>query len=75
MKPSDSWDESDCSETAASLSKKPSKGLEEEKTTPQYDRYIQRLTSAVFTFISSIAHFNEHTILKPSEQPCCRLTY
>lgn len=35
MKPSDSWEESDCSDTAASLSKKPSKGLQEEKTTPQ----------------------------------------
>uniref|UniRef100_A0A8C1KV58 non-specific serine/threonine protein kinase n=1 Tax=Cyprinus carpio TaxID=7962 RepID=A0A8C1KV58_CYPCA len=33
MKPSDSWDESDCSDSAASLSKKPSKGPEEEKTT------------------------------------------
>ncbi|XP_043082576.1 serine/threonine-protein kinase MAK isoform X3 [Puntigrus tetrazona] len=35
MKPSDSWDESDCSDTAASLSKKPSKGPEEEKTSTQ----------------------------------------
>uniref|UniRef100_A0A672PIB5 Serine/threonine-protein kinase MAK-like n=2 Tax=Sinocyclocheilus grahami TaxID=75366 RepID=A0A672PIB5_SINGR len=35
MKPSDSWDESDCSDSAASLSKKPSKGPEEEKTTTQ----------------------------------------
>ncbi len=52
MKPSDSWDESDCSDTAATLSKKPSKGPEEEKTTTQYDIYIQSLTSAV------LAHFN-----------------
>ncbi|XP_051539008.1 serine/threonine-protein kinase MAK-like isoform X3 [Myxocyprinus asiaticus] len=35
MKPSDSWDESECSDTAVSLSKKPSKGPEDEKTTPQ----------------------------------------
>uniref|UniRef100_A0A673KQX9 non-specific serine/threonine protein kinase n=1 Tax=Sinocyclocheilus rhinocerous TaxID=307959 RepID=A0A673KQX9_9TELE len=35
MKPSDSWDESDCSDSAASLSKQPSKGPEEEKTTTQ----------------------------------------
>uniref|UniRef100_A0A9J7YDP2 non-specific serine/threonine protein kinase n=1 Tax=Cyprinus carpio carpio TaxID=630221 RepID=A0A9J7YDP2_CYPCA len=41
VKPSDSWDESDCSDSAASLSKKPSKGPEEEKTTTQYDHYIQ----------------------------------
>ncbi|XP_057178849.1 serine/threonine-protein kinase MAK isoform X2 [Triplophysa rosa] len=35
MKASDSWDESDCSDTAVSLSKKPSKGPEEEKPTLQ----------------------------------------
>ncbi|XP_056594920.1 serine/threonine-protein kinase MAK isoform X2 [Triplophysa dalaica] len=35
MKASDSWDESDYSDTAVSLSKKPSKGPEEEKPTLQ----------------------------------------
>lgn len=63
MKPSDSWDESDCSDTAATLSKKPSKGPEEEKTTTQYDHYIQSLTSTVLThFIYSTfqrAHYSE----------------
>lgn len=36
MKPSDSWDESDCSDTAVSISKKPSKGPDE--ITPQQPR-------------------------------------
>lgn len=39
MKASDSWDESDFSETAVSLSKKPSKDPEEEKPALQYDHF------------------------------------
>ncbi|KAI4881773.1 hypothetical protein NFI96_011469 [Prochilodus magdalenae] len=34
-KPSDSWDESDRSDTAASISKKPSMGIEEDKTSKE----------------------------------------
>ncbi|XP_051737811.1 serine/threonine-protein kinase MAK isoform X6 [Ctenopharyngodon idella] len=59
MKPSDSWDESDCSETAASLSKKPSKGLEEEKTTPQPKDQKPLYTFSTVTKLPNTSRLNQ----------------
>ncbi|XP_067234063.1 serine/threonine-protein kinase MAK isoform X5 [Chanodichthys erythropterus] len=59
MKPSDSWDESDCSETAASLSKKPSKGLEEEKTTPQPRDQKPLYTFSTVTKLPNTSRLNQ----------------
>ncbi|XP_077100407.1 serine/threonine-protein kinase MAK isoform X3 [Siphateles boraxobius] len=59
MKPSDSWDESDCSDTAASLSKKPSKGLEEEKTTPQPKDQKPLYTFSTVTKLPNTSRLNQ----------------
>ncbi|XP_039522496.1 serine/threonine-protein kinase MAK isoform X2 [Pimephales promelas] len=59
MKPSDSWDESDCSDTAASLSKKPSKGLEEEKTTPQPKDQKPFYTFSTVTKLPNTSRLNQ----------------
>ncbi|XP_016310768.1 serine/threonine-protein kinase MAK isoform X2 [Sinocyclocheilus anshuiensis] len=59
MKPSDSWDESDCSDTAASLSKKPSKGPEEEKTTTQPKDQKPLYTFSTVTKLPNTSRMNQ----------------
>ncbi|XP_016090084.1 serine/threonine-protein kinase MAK isoform X3 [Sinocyclocheilus grahami] len=59
MKPSDSWDESDCSDTAASLSKKPSKGPEEEKTTTQPKDQKPLYTFSTVTKLPNTSRLNQ----------------
>lgn len=59
MKPSDSWDDSDCSDTAASLSKKPSKGPEEEKTTPQPKDQKPLYTFSTVTKLPNTSRLNQ----------------
>ncbi|XP_073796148.1 serine/threonine-protein kinase MAK isoform X6 [Danio rerio] len=59
MKPSDSWDDSDCSDTAASLSKKPSKGPEEEKTTPQPKEQKPLYTFSTVTKLPNTSRLNQ----------------
>ncbi|XP_016427123.1 serine/threonine-protein kinase MAK-like, partial [Sinocyclocheilus rhinocerous] len=59
MKPSDSWDESDCSDTAASLSKKPSKGPEEEKTTTQRKDQKPLYTFSTVTKLPNTSRLNQ----------------
>uniref|UniRef100_A0A8C1KVG8 Protein kinase domain-containing protein n=1 Tax=Cyprinus carpio TaxID=7962 RepID=A0A8C1KVG8_CYPCA len=59
MKPSDSWDESDCSDSAASLSKKPSKGPEEEKTTTQPKDQKPLYTFSTVTKLPNTSRLNQ----------------
>ncbi|XP_073686793.1 serine/threonine-protein kinase MAK isoform X3 [Garra rufa] len=59
MKPSDSWDESDCSDTAATLSKKPSKGPEEEKTTTQPKDQKPLYTFSTVTKLPNTSRLNQ----------------
>ncbi|KAK2869885.1 hypothetical protein Q8A67_024277 [Cirrhinus molitorella] len=59
MKPSDSWDESDCSDTAATLSKKPSKGPEEEKTTTQPKDQKPYYTFSTVTKLPNTSRLNQ----------------
>uniref|UniRef100_A0A9J7Y427 non-specific serine/threonine protein kinase n=1 Tax=Cyprinus carpio carpio TaxID=630221 RepID=A0A9J7Y427_CYPCA len=59
VKPSDSWDESDCSDSAASLSKKPSKGPEEEKTTTQPKDQKPLYTFSTVTKLPNTSRLNQ----------------
>ncbi|XP_052398334.1 serine/threonine-protein kinase MAK isoform X6 [Carassius gibelio] len=59
MKPSDSWDESDCSDSAASLSKKPSKGPEEEKTATQTKDQKPLYTFSTVTKLPNTSRLNQ----------------
>ncbi|TRY91061.1 hypothetical protein DNTS_035781 [Danionella cerebrum] len=59
MKPSDSWDDSDCSDTSASISKKPSKGTEEEKTPPQQKDQKPLYTYSTVTKLPNTSRLNQ----------------
>lgn len=66
MKPSDSWDESDCSDTAVSISKKPSKKAPDEKTPPQ-----PRDQKPIYTFSTVTKLPNTSKLNQPDS---CQLT-